>query len=63
MSYICDCDEAYSKSNTSKTAYIQKFNDIFTEKNIYMCGNCNHKISRKDKYCKFCGATLINHNI
>lgn len=37
---------------------VQMLNDVISEKIITVCSCCNGKISKKDTWCKHCGAKM-----
>lgn len=37
---------------------VQMLNDVISEKTITVCSCCNGKISKKDTWCKHCGAKM-----
>lgn len=60
---FCDMGKLWSAYVSEPIRYavrVAALNNVFTEKPIITCSKCSGKVAKKEKYCKHCGALLVD---
>ena len=60
---FCDMGKLWSAYVAEPIRYAVRttvLNNVFTGRPLITCSKCSGKVAKKDKYCKHCGALLVD---